>query len=221
MKFNLLCISYHLLIVTNLVNAKLIYENLVVALPTQDPEPVRGKGKEQTAEILDESSSIFSDAGVLNCITSRICVSSTDTIDKSLLENDSVMVENDKMLVTKASPSNANEVTSWGVTEVLEDITFWDNLSPPSGETIKVCVVGSGYDLSHPDLPSEPDVIGVDSSHTDEAWGVDSLGPGTHSAGTIAAIGNNDIGVSEIKYSRCNWLLLTLDVNTGQRYYSE
>ncbi len=57
---------------------------------------------------------------------------------------------------------------------------------------IKVCVIDSGYDLGHPDLPSGPRLSG--SSSVAGVWSEDASGHGTHVAGTIMAM-ENDLGV--------------------------
>ena len=57
---------------------------------------------------------------------------------------------------------------------------------------IKVCVIDSGYDLGHPDLPSGARLSG--SSSVTGVWSEDASGHGTHVAGTIMAM-ENDIGV--------------------------
>ena len=58
---------------------------------------------------------------------------------------------------------------------------------------IKVCVVDSGFDLGHPDLPSGSRVTGQAAADVGE-WFEDGTGHGTHVAGSIMALGN-DIGV--------------------------
>ena len=58
---------------------------------------------------------------------------------------------------------------------------------------IKVCVVDSGFDLGHPDLPSGSRVTGQAAPGVGE-WFEDGTGHGTHVAGSIMALGNN-IGV--------------------------
>ena len=61
-------------------------------------------------------------------------------------------------------------------------------------EHVKICVVDTGYDLGHPDLPSN-NVTGWDpttGSYADGLWYVDGHSHGTHCAGTIGAIGGND-----------------------------
>ena len=57
---------------------------------------------------------------------------------------------------------------------------------------IKVCVIDSGYDLGHPDLPAGARLGG--SSSVMGVWSEDASGHGTHVAGTIMAMENN-IGV--------------------------
>lgn len=88
------------------------------------------------------------------------------------------------------------ETVPWGIPTVLEDVGFWNDLT--TGSPIKVCVADTGYDLGHEDLPIEPDVIGTDGY--DEPWNEDPDvdAHGTHVAGTVAALGNNNIGVTGI-----------------------
>jgi len=87
------------------------------------------------------------------------------------------------------------ETIPWGIPTVLQDMDFWSNLDPPKGH-ISVCVVDTGYDLGHEDLPVEPDVDGTDGAG--EAWSYDGNSHGTHCAGTIAALGGNDNGVTSV-----------------------
>jgi serine protease len=56
---------------------------------------------------------------------------------------------------------------------------------------IKICIIDSGYDVNHPDLPAVSGTT-LDSSYP---WDEDGTGHGTHIAGTIAAIGGNGEGV--------------------------
>ncbi len=61
----------------------------------------------------------------------------------------------------------------------------------PPAQHVKICVVDTGYDLGHPDLPN----VGVTGWDTNVAskgvWDVDLHSHGTHCAGTIGAIGGN------------------------------
>ena len=66
--------------------------------------------------------------------------------------------------------------------------------------SMKVCIIDSGYDLSHPDLPSDtttPLVTG-ESFVPGYDWSSDENSHGTHVAGTISAIGENGIGVKGV-----------------------
>ena len=63
----------------------------------------------------------------------------------------------------------------------------------------KVCIIDSGYDITHEDLPDDPAfVTGMSLVDGDEAWYTDEIRHGTHVAGTIAAIGGNNVGVKGI-----------------------
>lgn len=60
----------------------------------------------------------------------------------------------------------------------------------------KVCVVDTGYDITHPDLTSDSNVVtGYEGDLSAGSWDYDGHGHGTHVAGTIAAIGGNGVGV--------------------------
>jgi len=80
----------------------------------------------------------------------------------------------------------------YGIPVVLQDIDFWNDLDAPKSP-ISVCVVDTGYDLGHEDLPQGEDVDGTDGAG--EEWDFDGNSHGTHCAGTIAAVGSNNKGV--------------------------
>lgn len=64
---------------------------------------------------------------------------------------------------------------------------------------IKACVIDTGYNYGHPDLPSSGVTGYAFSGHG--SWSTDGNGHGTHVAGTIAAVGGNNIGVVGVNRS--------------------
>lgn len=68
-------------------------------------------------------------------------------------------------------------------------------------DAVSLCVVDSGYSLGHEDLPKEPAVSGTDNIfyRSEESLRDRSIvGHGSHAAGIIAAIGDNDVGVAGV-----------------------
>jgi len=68
---------------------------------------------------------------------------------------------------------------------------------PEGKEWKKVCVIDTGYENSHEDLPHLTADAGF-SAYDDQEWDQDLDGHGTHCAGTIGAIGKNNVGVNSV-----------------------
>jgi len=66
-------------------------------------------------------------------------------------------------------------------------------------ENMKVCIIDTGYDINHEDLPKGSNVGG--NNNRGSLWNEDGNGHGTHVAGTIAAIGDNNVGVVGVNRS--------------------
>ncbi|XPF94965.1 S8 family serine peptidase [Colwellia sp. RE-S-Sl-9] len=75
------------------------------------------------------------------------------------------------------------QVASWGYQRVQAD-----QLSDAAADNLTVCIIDSGYDTSHEDLPHDR-VTGTDTEVLG-AWNNDEQGHGTHIAGIIAALDN-------------------------------
>ena len=80
----------------------------------------------------------------------------------------------------------STEVVPFGIPMVQADQVAY-------GSARKVCVIDSGYDLSHEDL-QKTGVTGQNFT-TEGAWSTDENQHGTHVTGTIAALGGNGVGV--------------------------
>lgn len=91
-----------------------------------------------------------------------------------------------------SSPLHRNlaETVPWGVQAIQAD------LLEPGPHNVTICVVDTGVAADHPDLPTDR-ISGQDRSDGNRRWkwNVDRAGHGTHVAGTIAAVANNEKGV--------------------------
>jgi len=111
------------------------------------------------------------------------------------------------------------EVTPYGIGSVQADQAFQPGLG---GKT--VCIIDSGYDLGHPDLPTA--VTGTfDNGGRGRYKGtgdslVDGDGHGTHVAGTIAAIGGNGEGVVGVNSDGVKLVIVKVFGDNGSWAYS-
>src|SRR3989344_471901 len=91
----------------------------------------------------------------------------------------------------KPAPSQPAQTLPWGVNRIDAE------LSNQTGAGVKVCVVDTGIDKTHPDLQANiaggRNFVAKGLTLDSTKW-VDDNGHGTHVAGTIAAV-NNNIGV--------------------------
>ena len=98
-------------------------------------------------------------------------------------------------LASYSNDASGPETIPFGI-DMVNVSHLWD--IEPKLERVKICVIDTGYDLGHEDLPNNVTVEhgGVTGwNNADEqqgVWNIDGHSHGTHCAGTIGAIGNND-----------------------------
>ncbi len=83
-------------------------------------------------------------------------------------------------------PTNQSEVIPYGI-----NLVNALQVDPSFVSNRRVCVIDSGFDFGHPDLQT----VNVTGSSGTKPWDEDDNGHGTHVVGTIAALGNNNLGV--------------------------
>jgi subtilisin family serine protease len=112
---------------------------------------------------------------------------------------------------------NDNHINSlWGMIKISAP-QAWDTFVGDS--SIVTCVIDSGIDASHNDLASNIVSTGYNAI-TNQNGAYDDNGHGTHCAGTIAATGNNTIGVAGVVWSTHLIGCKFLDLN-GRGYTSD
>jgi serine protease len=80
------------------------------------------------------------------------------------------------------------QVVPYGITMVQANPAVAGGVAPGTAARPKVCVIDSGYDGGHEDLPLGVGITGFASGT--QTWDTDTCGHGTHVAGTIAAVHN-------------------------------
>ncbi len=109
--------------------------------------------------------------------------------------------------------------TLWGLLKI-EAPAAWSNFTSGDGSVV-IADLDTGVNYTHPDLaanmwqnPGEIPANGIDddsNGYVDDIYGIDSVnhdsnpmddhGHGTHTAGTVAAVGNNGIGVVGVNWN--------------------
>ncbi|MEQ8198695.1 MAG: S8 family peptidase [Clostridiaceae bacterium] len=141
--------------------------------------------------------------------------------DKKELEVESCIrsVEEDKVVRAAGRTRQHNtiiqpeQIKPWGITKIKAD-SLW-NIS--NGNSIKVAILDSGVDFSHPDLKEM--IKGGYNALNSKKIPSDDYGHGTHVAGIIAA-SNNSIGVVGVSPNADLYVVKVLD-GAGNGYSSD
>ncbi|MCY7296225.1 S8 family serine peptidase [Alteromonas sp. a30] len=99
------------------------------------------------------------------------------------------LLKSDEVEIVEEDPKRylTAQTTPYGITMVQATSLVQSNKT-----NRKVCIIDTGYDLGHEDLPT--DATGQANNSQVGAWNNDGHGHGTHVAGTVAALDNN-VGV--------------------------
>lgn len=167
--------------------------------------------------------------------------SSFDTVEQ-WFSHDSHLVsfEQDALRQVQAVSNDPQMSQLWGMTKI-DAQDAWNLTTGATGANrVVVAVIDTGVDYTHPDLaaniwtnPGEIAGNGADDDHNgfvDDLHGynfvsnngtpMDDNGHGTHVSGTIAAVGNNSLGVAGVNWSAAIMPLKFLD-STGSGYLSD
>ena len=97
-------------------------------------------------------------------------------------------------LTTTINDARASE--QWAL-DAIHARDAWDYKK--TNQAITVAVLDTGAKLDHPDL--QDNIVNPYSTKTDSAQFTDTHGHGTHVAGIIAAVANNNVGVAGVSYN--------------------
>jgi subtilisin family serine protease len=147
------------------------------------------------SEVAGAGGSIVRELGRASAFAVRVPTAGLATLQSSknvdFVEPDvqrRVMGEPSGSVGVAGGPGSIPESVPYGITMVQAD-----RVSDANTGNRKLCIVDSGYDITHEDLAANH-VSGVNLT-TSGDWSTDELAHGTHVAGTVAAIGGNGVGV--------------------------
>lgn len=108
--------------------------------------------------------------------------------------SDLVSVEFDGTVTTAAVTNDPSRNLQWAMTSTA----FGDVFPTLSGSGVKVAIVDTGVDATHPDLAGQvlPGCSFLTSLPTGQAGASDDNGHGTHVAGIAGAVTNNGVGIA-------------------------
>ena len=122
-----------------------------------------------------------------------------EELSRELLKNPDVIAASPNYIVRAASttPNDTRYSDLWGM-DFINMPSAWDKETGNS--SVYVAILDSGVDWTNPDLTenvaSELGYNAINSSMS----AIDRMGHGTHVAGTIGAVGNNNLGITGINW---------------------
>ena len=138
-----------------------------------------------------------------------------DQIQKALEESGLFeFVEPDYLAHVANTPNDPLYTNQWHLPQI-EAPSAWNFTT--GSTSVPIAMIDSGVDPTHPDLA--PKISGGWNFLTNSATITDTMGHGTQTAGTAAAIGNNGIGVAGVSWLSPIMPLIVVD-STGYASYS-
>jgi serine protease len=102
------------------------------------------------------------------------------------------------------------ETVPYGI-DYVQAPEAWDEGA--DGDGVTVCIIDTGFGAHHEDLQG----LSVDGySQVDDDWAFDGYGHGTHVAGTITAVGDNDLGVIGVSPGLVDLFIVKIFDNLGE-----
>lgn len=176
--------------------------------------------------------------GLVGQVLVRSSGASSDSVTQWLANNVNIAgFEQDSIRQLEATPNDPGTGQLYGMNKINASAAW--NLTTGS-RSVVVGVVDTGIDYTHPDLAAnmwrntgEIAGNGIDDDRNgfvDDVYGynfvsntanvMDDNGHGTHVSGTIAAVGNNSVGVAGVNWSASLMALKFLD-SSGSGYVSD
>ncbi len=123
-------------------------------------------------------------------------------------------VEPDYLAHVTNTPNDPGYPNQWHLGQIQAP-SAWNITTGSTG--VPIAMVDSGMDPTHPDLASK--IIAGWNFVSGNSTVTDTMGHGTQTAGTVAAIGNNGIGVAGVAWQNPLMPLIVVD-STGYASYS-
>jgi len=134
--------------------------------------------------------------------------------------------EEDKDKATEESVLQMTQSVPYGINTVFYDVVSGTSILPQATDlpsvTKEVCIIDSGYQLSHPDLVNTATAADPSQVSTGSPlyYGTDGCEHGTHVAGTIVA-SDNTVGVVGVFPGASTKIVRTFSNSCGWAYTSE
>lgn len=194
----------------------LLSVSIVGSSASQEKVPVIIGFKDQNGPALvkEHGGEIKREYTLINAIAANLPENKIEVLKKN---PNVVYVESDRIVQALA------ETTPWGVTKINAPLV-WQNTNNNKGTGIKVAILDTGIQYNHPDLINNikggVNFAGNPDGSTNPKFWTDKHGHGTHVAGTVAAVGNNGIGVTGVAPQASLYAVKVLN-NAGSGYTSD